>query len=44
MTHAQKISMFDAVDATLRLLAVRRTKGRMELFLAVQDMARLLAR
>jgi hypothetical protein len=43
MTHTQKLAMFDAIEATLRLLAAKRTKGRMELFMATKEMARTLA-
>lgn len=33
-----KLAMYDAVDATLRLLMERRTRGRMALYLAVKAM------
>lgn len=38
MTHRTKLAMYDAVDATLKLLMEHRTRGRMELYLAVKDM------
>lgn len=34
-TNRQKIAMLDAKDASLRLLAARRTAGRYRLYLAI---------
>ena len=42
MTHTQKMALLDARDTTLRLLADRRTVGRMRLYHAVRALAETL--
>lgn len=37
-SHARIIALYDAKDACLRLLAERRTRGRMLLYIAVGDL------
>ncbi len=44
MTPRTCIALYEASDACLHYLMLRRTRGRMELFQAVQDLLHLFTR